>query len=128
MKNLIRAYKLPSNHVAASAPIPPLELLEPLIDRKSGRAGGHWLWDGSFASNNAPVFSWRVGKKSYRYYVARVLYQHLVQKPHRYTGFINRCGAFACINPAHWHSRTKEEDREAYQPVVIVDDENPLYK
>jgi len=117
----IRIYKLRSNPTPSCAPIPPLDLLEPLIDKVSGKEGGHWLWDGEFDDINAATFVWRQGRKGYRYFVARVLYQHFVAKPTNRTGFVNLCGAFSCVNPEHWHSRTKEEDRWAKADRLIID-------
>jgi hypothetical protein len=128
VQNRIRLFKLKANPTAPRFGVPPLDVLKPLIDTASDSKGEHWLWDGDFDDVNAAMFSWVIMGKSRRFYVARVLYHYFVQPPIKGTGFINLCGAFSCVNPYHWHSRTKEEDRKAKSAIVIVDNGSALYK
>jgi len=128
MRDMIRLFKLKANPTHPKYGVPPLKALLPLVDTQSDAKAGHWLWDGEFDPVNAAVFSWVIEGKSRRFYVARVLYHYYVGTPIKGTGFLNLCTAFSCVNPAHWKSRTKEEERQAYKAVVLIGGDIPLYK
>lgn len=84
--------------------LPPIELLEPYIERTNN----HWYWLGEFHDNNedrSAEFRWAAPfESSTLWMVPRLLWQHT----HADYGRLlleNVCGLFTCINPAHWRKR-----------------------
>jgi hypothetical protein len=86
--------------------LPPLELLEPSIDRTAT----HWYWLESFYDDGldrSAEFVWAApAESSTRFMVPRLLWQltHPEDVGKRLL-LENTCGLFTCINPAHWRDR-----------------------
>lgn len=92
------------HHVVSKDQYPPVELLEPYIDRKTD---AHWYWEGDIREDpfsRTPVFHWRPGSDGARgmYVVARLLWAAANDGAHKRRNLVNTCGVYACVNPAHW--------------------------
>lgn len=100
--------------------LPPLELLEPLVDK----SGDHWLWDGDFAEDDGlrfATFSWTPPAESKaRFAVAKVLWSYANNESLHHRRFRNMCGLTTCVNPAHFE-RVGLEREQASTPMTLPD-------
>lgn len=104
----------------AGDPLPPLALVEPLIERQEA-AGGHWYWLGDFTADREPTLPWRTPDERLVHFTAlRLLLQLWGDFPPG-SGLLNRCGLVSCVNPSHWTVETPQERGRKATPVVLVD-------
>ncbi len=96
----------PHRAVICTGQYPPMELLEPLIERTDN----HWYWLGEFVEDwdeRGAMFPWQPpSERAGLYSVPKLLwmYTHPAFQGQRFT-IENMCGLFTCINPAHWRRR-----------------------
>lgn len=85
--------------------LPPMELLEPYIDRDKH----HWYWLGEFHEDwqdRSAEFRWAAPSENPTVFMVPRLLWQLTHPEH--TGRLlleNACGLFTCINPEHWRVR-----------------------
>ena len=92
-------------HRGRAVVLPPMELLEPYIDRDKH----HWYWLGEFYDDHldrSAEFRWTApAEPQTLYMVPRLLWQ-LTHPEHQGRLLLeNTCGLYTCINPAHWRKR-----------------------
>lgn len=84
---------------------PPIELLEPFIERTTN----HWYWLDEFFDDGfdrSAVFVWAApAENKGQFMVPRLLWQYAHPDDVGRALLENTCGLFTCINPAHWRKR-----------------------
>jgi hypothetical protein len=97
--------RLALTHRGSTKARPPLELLEPFIERTDN----HWYWLDEFYDDGldrSAVFVWAAPAESKAHYmVPRLLWQLANPSDTERVLLENTCGLFTCINPAHWRKR-----------------------
>lgn len=92
--------------------LPPLHLLEPLIEKTDH----HWLWKGEFHAEmdlRFAVFLWAPPSEHATWYVvARVLWSHVRGQSLFHKRFRNTCDAPACVNPDHFEPVLTADERK----------------
>lgn len=96
--------RLALTHQGRTRILPPVELLEPYIERTDH----HWYWLGEFYDDKldrSAEFRWAPpAEKTAVFMVPRLLWQ--LAHPDTPARLIeNTCGLFTCINPSHWRKR-----------------------
>lgn len=117
----MRGHRLsPHVSVRSDAPLPPLSVVEPLLERQEA-AGGHWYWLGDFTRSREAQLPWRTpGGFLGHYIVVRLLMQLWGDFPAR-SGVLNRCDLISCANPSHWATETSKQRAAKQRPVVLTD-------
>ncbi len=88
---------MPAHVGVTGGRIPPLELLEPLIEK----AEPHWYWGGDFRDDGDlrwAMLRWETAV----YVVARVLWQHANNVSLFRQRLRNTCGLSTCVRPDHF--------------------------
>ncbi len=101
---------LPHRATVCTGQFPPMELLEPLIERTEN----HWYWLGEFEEDwedRGAMFPWKPPtEKAGVYSVPKLLWMYANPALFGKRFVIeNTCGLFTCINPSHWKRRMGAE-------------------
>jgi len=113
---------MPSHRGYAGDQLPPLPLLERLIDQASSP---HWYWAGDFADDGAGLryaaYAWAPpGEATVVYCVARVLWAYAKRQSLFRQRLRNLCDLTTCVNPAHFERSQSRGD--AVGPVTLPTD------
>lgn len=94
---------MPTHRGYSGNRIPPLKILEPLLDKSSSK---HWYWNGDFSEDHNmryASFVWSPpGEQPVFYCVARVVWSHVNNQSLFKKRLRNTCGLTTCVNPAHF--------------------------
>ena len=106
------------SHQSTKFGLPPLELLEPNIDRTPT----HWYWLGDFTNNlfvKLPIIRWSPSHVDpIVFSVGRLLWCWTYPDRVRpRLSLVNTCDVPACINPAHW----RKQGLEASLPLFLAE-------
>lgn len=95
---------MPSHRGYSGDRLPPLKLLEALVDQTSSPL--HWYWNGDFLEDDGlryASFVWSpAGEQPVFYCAARVLWAYAKRQTLFRKRFRNLCGLTTCVNPSHF--------------------------
>lgn len=103
--------------------VPPLEAVEPLIDRSEAHILGHLWWEGKFNTEKQAILSWAPHNypRRHPFVVIRLLEEAQRGLLPLGASLINQCGWSACLCVDHWKRVTVKEKRLARRPAVVTE-------